>query len=377
MKKGGFMKEAQRAIIMVAVCFLVVFGCDTRPDEEKAADIHKKVLTVDTHVDTPLLVYYREGFDLGDRHDKDESPPTKVDFPRMKEGGLDAVFFAIFVGQGARTTEGNENAKQQFMDIYNTIYEHLQKNRNLTEIAYTSEDAYRIEKEEKRAIFFAIENGYPVGNDLSLVETYYDMGVRYITLCQSKNNDICDSSTDADGPEYGGLSDFGKQVVQEMNRLGIIVDVSHVSDDAFYDVLELSTAPVIASHSNARAIYDHARNIDDAMLKKLAENGGVIQLSLLYVKEPDPDNPEQLATVAELVDHIDHVVDVAGIDHVGIGTDFDGGGEVEGCFDVSEIGNITLELVKRGYSEEEIRKIWGGNLMRVFEDVEKTVSQFN
>jgi membrane dipeptidase len=162
------------------------------------------------------------------------------------------------------------------------------------------------------------------------------------------------------------------QVVQEMNRLGMMVDVSHISDEAFYDVLEITTAPVIASHSNAKSIYDHPRNMSDTMLNALAKNGGVIQVPLLYVKAPDPENPP---TVSDVVDHIDHIVEVAGIDHVGIGTDFDGGGEVEGCFDVSEMPNITIELVKRGYSEDQIRKIWGGNFMRVFKEVEESAGK--
>jgi membrane dipeptidase len=254
-----------------------------------------------------------------------------------------------------------------------------------------------------------------VGHDISLVQKFYNLGVRYITLCHTKNNDICDSSTDPNGPEYQGLSPLGEQVVAEMNRLGMIVDVSHISDEAFYDVLEKSAAPVMASHSCARAFCDNPRNLDDAMLQAIAEKGGVVQMCILsdYVKTPKPnaerdsafaalrsefdnyDNasaeqkkimreqwreidakyPKELATVSDVVDHIDHMVQVAGIDHVGIGTDFDGGGGVEGCFDVSEMGNITLELVKRGYTEDQIRKIWGGNFIRVFKAVEAYAAQ--
>jgi membrane dipeptidase len=294
--------------------------------------------------------------------------------------------------------------------VFEEIEKTLEEHSDLAELALDPDDGYEIEKKGKRAIFLGIENGYPLGNDLSLIGKYYDLGARYITLCHTRNNDICDSSTDREGPEHDGLSDFGRKVVQEMNRLGMIIDVSHISDDSFYDVIELSTAPIIASHSCARAICDNPRNLDDVMLKKLAENGGVIQMCILssYVKDPEPyperdsafaalrekyrdfsdlsdeemdkarsewyaverEFPQILATVSDVVDHIDHIVEVTGIDHVGIGTDFDGGGGVEDCFDVSEMGNITRELVRRGYRRKEIEKIWGGNFMRVFKEVE-------
>jgi membrane dipeptidase len=261
-------------------------------------------------------------------------------------------------------------------------------------------------------VFIGIENGYPIGQDLSNIARFYAKGARYITLCHTKNNHICDSSTDT--TEFNGLSDFGVEVVREMNRLGMMVDVSHISDSSFYDVLALSTVPVIASHSCARAMCDNPRNLNDDMLRKLAGNGGVIQLCILsdYVKTPDPNPardsvftairekyrnftdlseeeekearkdwhradslyPRVLASVSDAVDHIDHIVEVAGIDHVGIGTDFDGGGGLSDCTDVSQLGNITIELVKRGYTEEAIRKIWGGNIMRVMEQVQAHAS---
>ena len=353
-------------VICVSVCLFLLAGCCGDP-----LDIHENILTIDTHVDTPFYMYMVDSeFDLSERHDPYESG-SKIDFPRMKEGGLDAIFFAIFVWQGERTPEGNEDAKEKALDMFDIIHENLEKHSELADLALTADDAYRIEKEGKRAVFIGMENGYPIGNDLSLIKTYYDLGARYMTLCWSMNNDICDSSTDLEGPEHGGLSDFGRKVVAEMNRLGMIVDVSHISDEAFDDVLEVTTAPVIASHSGARAIHDHPRHLDDTMLKKLAVNGGVINVLFMYVKEPDSDGSGEDATVADVVDHIDHIVEVAGIDHVGIGSDFDGGGGVEGCFDVSEMPNLTIELVNRGYSREAIRKIWGGNLLRVLRAVEK------
>jgi membrane dipeptidase len=241
-----------------------------------------------------------------------------------------------------------------------------------------------------------------------MLDTYYDRGIRYVTLVHTDNNDICDSSNDT--IEHGGLSPFGEAVVRRMNDLGMMVDISHASDNTFHDVISLSRAPVIASHSCTRALCDNPRNLTDEMLLELKENGGVIQMCILsaYVKTPAPnpqrdsarqavrekhgnyydldqdakdafmvdwfaverDFPRELATVKDAVDHIDHIVQLIGIDHVGIGTDFDGGGELEECFDVSQMGNITLELVRRGYTRREIRKIWGGNLTRVLREVE-------
>lgn len=402
-------------VMMIAVGLALFMKCsrDLTEEElaEKAAEIHDKVLTVDTHVDTPMRLV-RSDYDLGERHDPDRRG-GKVDFPRMKEGGLDAIFFAVFIGQGERTPAGNERAKDRALSIFEAIQQSLEKHSDLAELAVTPDDAYRIEKAGKRAIFIGIENGYPVGNDLSLIPKYYDLGARYITLCHTRNNDICDSSTDS--TEHHGLSEFGEKVVAEMNRMGMMADLSHASDEAFYDVIEVSKAPIIASHSCARAICDNPRNLSDDMLKKLAENGGVIQMCILssYVKpdEPNPERdaafqalrekyrryddlseeerqkareewraleekyPRKLANVSDVVDHIDHIVTVAGIDHVGIGTDFDGGGGVEGCYDVSEMGNITLELIKRGYTEKQIRKIWGGNIMRVMAEVERVAEE--
>lgn len=374
---------------------------------KKALKIHDQVLTVDTHTDTPMGLK-DEGFDISKRNDPRKGG-GKVDFPRMKEGGMDAMFFAAFIWQDVRTPETNQKAIDKTFEIINNIHEVVKENNTVAEIAKTSDDAYRIEKTGKRSIYIGIENGFAIGNEIELIQKYYNLGARYITLSHTKNNDVCDSSTDE--AEHNGLSEFGKKVVKEMNKLGMIIDVSHISDKAFYDVLELSEVPVIASHSCARAICDNPRNLDDAMLKKLAENGGVIQMCILssYVKTPDPNPardsaftdlrrkyngfknlsdeerknarldwqatnkkyPQQLATVKDVVDHIDHIVKIAGIDHVGIGTDFDGGGGVADCYDVSEMANITIELVRRGYSENEIQKIWGGNFMRAFREIEK------
>ena len=400
--------------------FFLINSCDenikrkdskTETEEElieRALKIHKKVLTLDTHADTPLRMI-EPGFDLSERHDPKETG-SKVDYPRMKEGDLDAIFFAAFVAQDIRNDDGNSRAKALCFQMIDSILVSIERNSEIVGLALNPDDAYFLEKENKRAIYIGIENGYPIGDDLANVEAYYNKGVRYITLVHSSNNDLADSATDPNGAEHDGISEFGSRVVNEMNRLGIMVDVSHGSDSVFYDAIQLSKAPIIATHSNARAVTNHKRNMTDEMLKQIAENGGVVQLTMLssYLRETPPNikrdsainslrsnmknidkmsNKEKLAlrsryqkinkkypdppaTVKHVVDHIDHIVKIAGIDHVGIGCDFDGGGGIEGVYDASEVMNITIELVRRGYTEEQIEKIWGGNLIRVFKDVQ-------
>jgi membrane dipeptidase len=398
-------------ILLAMVMAFTSFVSSEKQLKKKAAKIHEAAFTVDSHTDTPLRLT-RPGFDFMQWNDPQESR-SKIDLPRMKEGGMDGVWFAVFIGQGVRTPEGNERAKEEALMICDTIDALLSRNPDELEIATTADDLVRIAKAGKRAIYLGLENGYPIGNDLRLLDTYYDRGIRYVTIVHTDNNDICDSSTDT--LEHGGLSPFGEEVVSKMNDLGMMVDLSHASDKAFYDVIEMSRAPVIASHSSARALCDNARNLTDEMLIKLKENGGVIQMCILsdYVKTPPPNPqrdsarqavrdkhgnyydldrlgkdaflvdwfeidrnfPRDMATVKDAVDHIDHIVDLIGIDHVGIGTDFDGGGALADCYDVSQMGNITLELVRRGYSQSEINKIWSGNLTRVFRLVEKLSSQ--
>lgn len=385
---------------------LIVVSCT--PSEEKISQkadrLHKDMISVDTHCDTPMRLF-RGNFDLGVRNEQ-----GCIDFPRMMEGGLDAEFFAIFIGQGPRTPEAFERQYRNVLVTFDSVKNSVGRYPDMAGIALTPDDAYRLKGEGKLAIFIGMENGYPVGTDISKIQEYYDLGARYITLCHSSNNDICDSSTDKSGPEFHGLSAFGEDVVKEMNRVGMLVDVSHSSDESFYDVVALSKAPVIASHSSCRALCESPRNLDDDMLKALKKNGGVIQICILsdYVRQPEP-NPEfdqkakelrekwqamgsgmtdeqqeqrwteysnlkkqyvKLATVAEAVNHIQHVIDIIGIDYVGIGTDFDGGGGLEDCSDVSMMKNITKELIRRGFNREDIAKIWGGNFMRVMREVQ-------
>ncbi len=399
-----------KIFLYIPLVVLLLTRCGSTEEQliKKANKIHASILTVDTHCDTPMS-FSDPDFDLGVRHNE-----GCVDFPKMIEGGLHAEFFAVFIGQGPRNDSSFNVVHHKALETFNAIHRNVEKNANVAELAYTVADAYRIRKSGKIAAFIGLENGYPIGMNLSRVKQYYDLGARYITLAHTKNNDICDSSTDPAGMENNGLSSLGVQVVKEMNRLGMMVDISHISDKSFFDVLKTTTAPVIASHSSCRALCGSPRNLTDNMLLALKDNGGVIQICILsnYLKTPEPNSeldtklkdlqdkygdynalPEDSkkvvrikyreiqkkyavsATVKDVVDHIDHAVQVLGIDHVGIGTDFDGGGGVDGCRSAAEMKNITIELLRRGYSKGEITKIWGGNVMRVLRKVEEVAGQ--
>ena len=396
--------DMKSPIIFLLLTFILA-GCGNSEKQliRKANRIQASILTVDTHCDTPME-FTDPNFDMGVR-----SADGCVDFPKMIEGGLHAEFFAVFTAQGPRNDSTYDKVHKNAIYIPNAIIKNVEKNSSVAGIATTPDDAYRLKKQGKIAAFIGMENGYPIGKDLTRIKQYFDLGVRYITLAHTKNNDICDSSTDPAGQENGGLSSFGAQVVKEMNRLGMMVDVSHISDKSFFDVLKVTATPVIASHSSCRALCGSPRNLSDDMLVALKENGGVIQICILgnYLKTPEP-NPEldqklkelktkygeydnlndstkkivrneykniqktyeKPATVKDVVDHIDHVVQVIGIDYVGIGTDFDGGGGVDGCRTAADMKNITVELLRRGYSKQDITKIWGGNIMRVMQKAE-------
>jgi membrane dipeptidase len=389
----------------------------------RAKGIHERVITLDTHNDI-----------LGGWGTPEVNPCTgtdmKVDIPKMVAGGLKVTFPAAYVGQGPRTPEGFAAAKAAAMDRFAAIHRVAEEMcPDKVEIAYRADDVDRILAAGKRVYGIGIENGYTLGTDLSMVQQYYDLGARYITLTHSGNNDIADSSTPRGEPaeEWGGLSPFGEQVVKEMNRLGIMIDLSHVADNTARDVFALSAAPVIASHSGARALADVPRDLSDELLLALKQNGGVIQIVDLagYLKADPPERTSAIealrtelgfadraavramseadraaydarmdsvrpqydarmteidaqwppADVKTLVDHVDYVKKLIGVDHVGIGTDFDGGGGIKGFNDASEALNVTVEMVRRGYTEEEIGKIWGGNLMRVWREVERVAAE--
>jgi len=392
---------------------LVTIGCRVSQLPEdvaaRAQRLHNRILSIDTHCDTPFNIM-RSDWKIGDRHDPLLRQSGKIDLPRMKEGRLDAEFFAAFVGQGPRTPEAYAKARQAALKAIEAVQGMCRDYPGMIGLALTPDDALRLKRGGRLVAFMSMENGYPIGKDLALVEDYYERGVRMMTLVHALDNDICDSSTDRVHPEDAGLSEFGGEVVRECNRVGIIVDVSHASDKSFFDVLRVTKAPVLASHSCARAVCDSPRNLGDDMLRALARNGGAIQICFLsdYVKKtaPNPERekalqelrttygsirdikdeelrkkaradyeaidakyPDTKATVKDLVDHIDHVRKVAGIDHVGIGTDFDGGGGLAGCNDASEMIHVTEELLRRGYTDREIEKIWGANALRVFRKV--------
>ncbi|HUS74013.1 MAG TPA: dipeptidase [Sedimentisphaerales bacterium] len=375
---------------------------------DRAKLIHEEALTLDTHVDILNDKYATAAHDPGI-----DNPKLKCDLVKMNKGGLDGVFLAAYVRQRNRDAEGYKNA-------YKSVMGQLKAIRRLTEKMYpercelaTSQDEVeRISRSGKRAIMIGVENGFAIGKDLSNVERFYKLGVRYITLSHNGHNDICDSCNPRKKlgdkeTEHNGLSEFGEKVVAEMNRMGIMIDVSHISVESFSDVIKVSKAPIIASHSGCRALADNSRNLYDEQLKTLAKHGGVIQIVTVngflkpdsakrrkamsdFKKELDDgsitieqflekkkelDAKYPSANLEDFVDHIDHAVKIAGIDHVGIGSDFDGGGGVPGFNDHSEAVNVTIELVRRGYSEEDICKIWGANLLRVWREVEKVAEE--
>lgn len=363
---------------------------------EKARKIHEDAIVIDTHCDTPMLMLDRN-LDIGKR-----SNESQVDLVRMKEGGLDAIFFAVFISNDLDEKHPSKKA----LEMIDEIHQQVEKNKDLAELALSPEDIRDIHKKGKRAILIGMENGGPLEGSLRLLRDYYRLGVRYITLTHSGNNDICDTSNPGK-PRWNGVSPFGKQVVEEMNRLGMLIDVSHISDKAFWDVLEISKAPVFASHSCARSLCDIHRNLTDDMIKALAVKGGVIQLTFCsffvdeeYMRlaseeekkiEPQKkklaekykDNQDAYwnalielwkevappaPKIEKLIDHVDHVVKLVGVDHVGFGSDYDGAGSVpQGLDEVSGFTLITYHLLKRGYSEEDIKKILGGNFLRLFE----------
>ena len=325
---------------------------------QKAKDIHARILSVDTHTDTPLW-FTRGDFSVGKRKS------NQVSIQKMEEGKLDAQFLGIFLAQKERDEASSQAAVEKCIKMIENTYADVAKYQDGCGIALTEEDALRLKAEGKKAFFLGIENGYAIGKDIKNVKKFKDMGIQYMTLSHSYDNDICNSSSNTEDASKG-LTAFGRKVVKEMNKVGMMIDVSHVSEGTFWDVIKLSKDPVFASHSSVRALCDHDRNLTDEQLRALAKNGGVIHICIYdgYL-----NNDAKAASVDDVVKHIDHAVKVAGIDHVGIGSDFDGGGGVPGCTGDNDMINITVKLIEKGYSEEDIRKIWGGNFFRVMNQV--------
>ena len=325
---------------------------------KEAKRIHGRILSLDSHCDTPM--FFDQQIDFASR-----DPKILVDLHKMTEGRLDATIMVAYLKQLELTDEALLAATAKADRILNEIEAMVAKNCTAMDIAYTPADLYRLKSEGKKAIMLGIENGYAIGQDIKNVERFRKRGVVYMTLCHNGNNQLCGSAKYND--KNLGVNAFGEQVIQEMNRVGMMVDISHAGEQTFYDALAISNTPIVASHSSSRALCNHPRNLTDDQLKALAAKGGVAQVTLYsgFLREEGP------ATIQDAIEHLNHMVNIMGIEHVGIGTDFDGDGGIIGCASASELINFTRCLLKERYSEEDIRRIWGGNFLRVMKEVQK------
>ncbi|MDD2595691.1 MAG: dipeptidase [Bacteroidales bacterium] len=357
-------------LIGAAIVVIVAASFTVQSDKELAehADrLHKVIFSVDTHTDTAIHINHPKG-----KVDADGNWDGQVSFSKMKEGGLDACFFAIFLSQGPRDVETLKKETQYAIDEINLFKEYVNNHSDEAEVAYCADDLYKIKNKGKSVVIFAIENGYALGKDIKNVEMFAKMGVKAITLSHNYNNDICDASRDSVA-EWHGLSPFGYEVVGEMNRCGVIVDVSHTSTETLFDCVKASAAPVIATHSCVWNIKDHPRNLKDDEIKAIASTGGLIQVTtgrwaLSWL-------PNEQVNVSTMCDHIEYVRNLVGVEHVGVGTDFDGGGGMNGLEDATKMKNITIELLRRGWSDEDLKLFWGDNFIRVLRQVEKIAKE--
>ena len=328
----------------------------------RAKTVHDRTLTLDSHCDTPMFFHKDIRFDQRD-------PNVLVDLHKMTEGRLDATIMVAYIEQKERTDEALLAATAKADRILTQIEKMAAENCTAMDIAYTPADLYRLKRDGKKAIMLGIENGYAIGKDLSLVRHFRNRGIVYMTLCHNGDNDICDSARGQG--EWGGLSPFGREVVREMNRLGVMVDLSHGAESSFYDALELSSVPIVCSHSSCRALCDVPRNLTDDQLKALASKGGVAQVTL-YKGFLRKDGE---ASILDAIEHLNHAVNIMGVEHVGIGTDFDGDGGIPGCASAAEVINFTRRLLAERYSETDIAGIWGGNFLRVMQLVQDSKTQ--
>ena len=326
----------------------------------EARELHDRVLTLDTHCDTPMKFDQQIRFDCRD-------PRILVDLHKMIEGRLDATIMVAYLRQLERDKASLDAAFAKADRLLTEIETMVAQNAGSVGIAYTPDDLYRLKREGRRALMLGIENGYAIGDDAARVEYFRRRGVVYMTLCHNGDNDLCDSARG--NAEHGGLSELGRAVIGEMNRVGMMVDLSHAAESSFYQAIEASRTPIVCSHSSARALCDHPRNLTDDQLRVLAASGGVVQTCLYdgFLRK------EGGATVEDAVRHICHMVSVVGIDHVGIGTDFDGDGGIIGCADASEVINLTRRLCAEGFTEQDIEKLWGGNFLRVMRQVQSSI----
>ena len=328
----------------------------------EARALHERLLTLDTHCDTPMKFDQQIRFDSRD-------PRILIDLHKMHEGHLDATIMVAYLKQEARDKASLDAAFAKAERLLTEIESMVASHAGSVAIAYTPDDLYRIKREGRRALMLGIENGYALGDDLTRIAHFRQRGVVYMTLCHNGDNDLCDSARGH--AEHGGLSALGREAIREMNRVGMMVDLSHAAESTFYQAIEASSTPIVCSHSSARALCDHPRNLTDDQLRALAASGGVVQVCLYdgFLRK------EGGATIDDAVRHIVHMVEVAGIDHVGIGTDFDGDGGIIGCADASEVINLTRHLCDAGFSEEDIEKLWGGNFLRVMRVIQSHIEK--
>ncbi|MBM1107088.1 dipeptidase [Aurantibacter crassamenti] len=421
-------------------CLILIVSCNQRKNskdniaketlEEIAKRVQNEVITIDTHVDINVS-------NFTDSINYSQRLKTQVDLPKMQEGGLDVAWFIVYTGQGSLDAAGYQKAQENAMAKFDAIHRLCEEYApDKIGLALNSKDVKELNANGKKVAMIGVENAYPMGDDLSNIEEYHNRGARYVSLSHNGHSQFCDSHTGEENNSWlhNGLSKLGKKAVNELNRVGIMIDVSHVSKESMKQIVALSKAPIIASHSSARALCDHSRNLDDEQLLLIKENGGVVQAVALdaylnsekidkraaYIKSMNLrvadslgvewydseelgsltqvehkefiDNQQKVAKIAEkiianktnvppavsvvdLVNHIDYMVKLIGVDFVGISSDFDGGGGIAGWSDASETFNVTLELVKRGYTEAEIAKLWGGNLLRVLDDVQEVATK--
>ena len=360
--------KAAILIVSIISIYLLKVKNDNNNLLKKAKIIHKNIITLDTHCDIDVK-NFTESINYSNNID------TQCNIPKMEIGGLDVAWFIVYTGQGELNTKGYEKAYENAISKFDAIH-NLVNNYSSDKIglALNSNDVRKIHSSGKKVAMIGIENGYPIGLDITNVEKFYNRGARYMSLSHNGHSQLCDSNTGEEDGVYlhNGLSDLGVEVIKEMNRIGMMIDISHPSKEAIRQMIKISKAPVIASHSSARKLCNHSRNLDDEQLGWIKENGGVVQTvafkSYLNSEKSKP-NSKNKVDVSDFVDHIDYLVGLIGINHVGISSDFDGGGGIDGWEDASETFNVTLELVKRGYSEVEIEKIWSGNLLRVLDEV--------
>ena len=360
--------KAAILIVIIIVVYLLKVKNDNNNLIEKAKTIHDNIITLDTHCDIDVK-------NFTDSINYSQNLNTQCNIPKMESGGLDVAWFVVYTGQGDLTKKGYkiayDNAVSKFEAIHNLVNFYAPDKIGL---ALTSDDMRKIHITGKKVAMIGVENGYPIGTDIANVQKFYDMGARYMSLAHNGHSQLSDSNTgESDGVYlHNGLSQLGIEVIKEMNKLGMMIDISHPSKKAIKQMISLSKAPVIASHSSARTLCNHSRNLDDEQLGWIKENGGVVQTvafkSYLNSEKVKVSNTQKV-DVSDFVDHIDYLVNSMGINHVGISSDFDGGGGIEGWSDASETFNVTLELVKRNYTEIEIEKLWSGNLLRVLDEV--------